>query len=186
MLVRGWAFANSVPIPILPHPESIIKLHKAVFSHHAHTQTGFGRRILSSWTFLVYMESIYQPHFLLCLMEKLTELKKTEFAVDPKQTHSFTKAVWSGRFSQTLPHAPTPVTTTTLPAPWRTVSTCTSRPRTHARMGGCYHLSYSYCWWMSQMYFHFLNACVLSFLSFVCCTDGGKRSARCTIAFCTP
>ena len=142
--------------------------------------------ILRRWTFLVYKESIYQPHFLLCL-KKLTELKKPSCR-RPKtdSSHSFTKAVWSGKFSQTLPHAPTPVSTTTLPAPWRTVSTCTSRPRPHARMGGCYHLIYSYCWWMSQMYFHFLNAFVLSFLSCVCCTDGGKRSARCTIAFCTP
>ena len=73
-------------------------------------------------------------------------------------------------------------------APWRRAC---PRPRPHprprplARMGCLLSLEL-----LSQLVdvrrYIFTDAVVFSSLSCVCCTDGGKRSARCIIAFCTP
>jgi len=76
LLVRGWAFANSLSIPILPHPKNIIKLYKAVFSHRLHTQTGLKKDSEQQGIFL-YTRNLYiSPISYLTL--KLPELEKNK------------------------------------------------------------------------------------------------------------
>ena len=73
-------------------------------------------------------------------------------------------------------------------APWRRAC---PRPRPHprprplARMGCLLSLELLSLLVDVRRYI-FTDAVVFSSLSCVCCTDGGKRSARCIIAFCTP